>query len=205
MSWDTVFPTRLHVHPENNQFTLRIRSLIRPFAGSQWVVKNPKRLRADGGGDKTARMRRLIWNFLECTCNIVGNAAPRLICNPSCVYTLSMNMIMAAFYRQNRKKRKNEWKKKRHAYYSRCVFFFFFFFFSNFEHVFGSELSVFIILHFSKVTGHLNSCVKYILFLTMIKGWSPFPWFKKSMQLSVSGKRMCRSISESPCGLSLPR
>ena len=68
----------------------------------------------------------------------------------------------------------NERKKDKHIILD-AFFFFFFFFFSHFEHVFGGELSVFIILHFSKVTGHLNSFAKYILFLTIIKGWSPFP------------------------------
>ena len=48
-------------------------SLIRVFA------KDLRRLQADSeDSDQTARMRRLIWVFDGHTCNLVGNAVPRL-------------------------------------------------------------------------------------------------------------------------------
>ena len=57
------------------------RSLIRVFAARLRRIGSLATHRVPcENSDQTARMRRLIWVFIGRTCNLVQNAAPRLIC-----------------------------------------------------------------------------------------------------------------------------
>ena len=57
-------------------------NLIRVFAVTQWVAKDPSFLHEDSeDSDQTGRMPRLIWVFAGCTCHFVGFVMRRLICD----------------------------------------------------------------------------------------------------------------------------
>ena len=83
MSRATAFPTRLHLRPAKTQISLRIRAVWSEFPLSAWPRFGSlatHRVSCEDS-DQTARMRRLIWFFAGRTCNLEGNAVPRLICN----------------------------------------------------------------------------------------------------------------------------
>ena len=84
MSRDTTFPTILYACLVKTDQPAHPRSLIRVFAGTLWIAKDPERFQADSEDpDQPARMHRLIWVFAGRTCNLVGNAGHRLKCNGS--------------------------------------------------------------------------------------------------------------------------
>ena len=82
MSRGTAFPIRLHVCPAKTLISLRLRAGgSESTQGNLYVAKALKRLKADNeDSDQTARMRRLIGVFAGHTCNVIGNAVFRLVC-----------------------------------------------------------------------------------------------------------------------------
>ena len=72
MSWDTAFPTKLHMRPGKAQISLCIREVWSEYAGM-----DTKRFQADSEYfDQPAHMSRLISIFAGRTYNLVGNVVP---------------------------------------------------------------------------------------------------------------------------------
>ena len=70
-----------HVRPEKIQISLRIRAVwSKSSLGAFWKAKDTKSLHADNeDSDRTARMRRLIWDFVGRTCQKVRFLTFRLL------------------------------------------------------------------------------------------------------------------------------
>ena len=81
MNRASAFPTRLHMRPA--KISMRIRTVWSEYSqGTLWVAKDPKRLQADSeDSGQHARMHRLMWVFAGRSCNPVGIAVARLICD----------------------------------------------------------------------------------------------------------------------------
>ena len=61
-----------HVHPAKIPISLRIRAVWSESSlGAIWITRDIKFIQADiGNSDQIARMRRVIWAFVGCTCTI---------------------------------------------------------------------------------------------------------------------------------------
>ena len=77
----TVFPAKLHVHPEKIQISLiRVLTLRLKI---HWILGYSPAVSCEDF-DQTARMRRLIWVFAGRTCSLVENALSRSCYNWAC-------------------------------------------------------------------------------------------------------------------------
>ena len=102
LSWDTAFPSRLHMRTARTQtacaFAQSDQSRRRALCGlprSQSILSRTVKT------DQIVRVRRLIWVFDGCTCNIIGNAVSRLIC------VLNYEHARFTTYQENTQRRNN--------------------------------------------------------------------------------------------------